>query len=165
MEEVFVRIEDYPKYYVSNLGRVLSLKGKKERFLKVRIGKDGYYYVTLNKKGKKKSFKIHRLVAKTFISNPNNLPCVNHKDENKLNNCVDNLEWCTWQYNSNYGTAKIRWANKNKRRVACYTLSGEFVKEYDGIIDSERDGFKHSTVSAVCKGKRNQHHGYKFAYL
>lgn len=165
MAEVFLRIEDYDDYYVSNLGRVLSLKGKKERFLKARIGKDGYYYVTLNKKGKKKSFKVHRLVAKAFIPNPDNLPCINHKDENKLNNHIDNLEWCTQKYNINYGTAKIRWANKNKRRVACYTLSGEFVKEYTGIIDLEKEGFKHSAVSAVCRGRRIQHHGYKFRYL
>ena len=70
--------------------------------------KTGYLRITLNKNGKYKTFAVHRLVAEAFIPNPNNLPCVNHKDENQFNNDFRNLEWCTYKYNSNYGTIKQR---------------------------------------------------------
>lgn len=112
-------IEGYEgMYQVSNLGRVKSLArviirsdGKpnpvNEKILKHGITK-GYCSVVLCKDGKKKMYKVHRLVAMAFLSNPHNLPEVNHKDENKKNNCVDNLEWCTPKYNTNYGTCSER---------------------------------------------------------
>ena len=89
-------------YQVSNLGRVRSLgndKTRKERILKPKINNKGYLQVILCKNGKVKTFLVHRLVATAFIPNPDNLPVVNHRDENPLNNCVDNLEWCTQKYN------------------------------------------------------------------
>ena len=98
-------------YQVSNLGRVRSLDridgmGRKveEKILKLGNNK-GYQSVFLHKNGKAKIFQVHRLVATAFIPNPDNLPVVNHKDENPSNNCVDNLEWCTQKYNINYGTS------------------------------------------------------------
>jgi hypothetical protein len=109
-------IEGYEGLYeISDVGQVRSLdkiipypNGSK-RLYKGKIIKpaihNGYYAVTLHKNGFKKTLKIHRLVATHFIPNPQNLPCVNHKDENKLNNHVENLEWCTIKYNSNYGNA------------------------------------------------------------
>ena len=122
MREVWKDIKNYEKLYqVSNLGRVKSLsrfhytgRGKnngyvtKEKILKQDISNDYYYQVSLCKNGKKKKVYVHRLVAGTFLKNINNYPCVNHKDENKLNNCVDNLEFCTHYYNNNYGTKKKR---------------------------------------------------------
>jgi hypothetical protein len=95
-------------YQISNLGRVKSLgnlQNRKEKLLKTNI-RNGYYTTYLYKNNKKKSFLCHRLVAEAFIPNPKNLPQVNHKDENKLNNCVNNLEWCTNGYNINYSCAK-----------------------------------------------------------
>ena len=89
MNEEWKPIENYEDlYWVSNLGNVKSKRKDK----KLSINLDGYYVVNLSKNGKTKTFTVHRLVAKTFISNPDNLPQVNHKDENKLNNNVDNLE-------------------------------------------------------------------------
>lgn len=106
-------------YEVSNQGRIKSLpkikRGKnnsivhrKEQLLKPCESEGHYSSVNLHKDGIQKTREIHRLVAETFIPNPSNLPCVNHKDETKRNNCVDNLEWCTAKYNANYGTALAR---------------------------------------------------------
>lgn len=89
-------------YQVSNLGRVKGLKNK--HILKQRLKNNGYCVLTLCKENKPKTYLVHRLVAEAFIPNPNNYPQVNHKDEDKTNNCVDNLEWCTKEYNMNYGT-------------------------------------------------------------
>lgn len=111
-------------YEISNKGRVKSLeriiefqKGSLENIKAKRIQKEkiikgllrnGYYHVQLHNNCKIKTWKIHRLVAIAFIPNPNNYPIINHKDENKLNNCVDNLEWCDYKYNLNYGTSRKR---------------------------------------------------------
>ena len=85
---------------MSNLGNILSLKTNK--LLKANMIANGYFAVQLCKNGKRKSFLVHRIVAEHFINNPNNLPEINHKDENKANNTVNNLEWCTRKYNMNY---------------------------------------------------------------
>ena len=106
MIEIWKDIQNYEGLYqISNQGSIRSLlrSGKCKRYLKPYITSDGYARVILSKNGKLKSHKIHRLVAETFIPNPDNLPQINHKDEHKLNNCVDNLEWCTAKYNINYG--------------------------------------------------------------
>jgi hypothetical protein len=114
MDEIWKPIPGYEGYYeVSNTGKVRSLTrtvimkdGKprpiKGRELKPKIN-NGYPTVNLSKNGTVKTIRIHRLVALTFIPNPDNLPIINHKDENKQNNNVNNLEWCTYEYNNNYG--------------------------------------------------------------
>ena len=91
-------------YMVSNLGRVKSLnyhRTGKERIMKPSDNGHGYLFVVLCKDGKDKNCRINRLVAQAFLPNPDNLPEVNHKDENKYNNCVENLEWCDRSYNVN----------------------------------------------------------------
>lgn len=104
MVEVWKDIEGYEGLYqVSNMGRVKSLI--KGIILKQWTDKDGYRQVGLLKK----TFKVHRLVAKAFIENPDDLPLVNHKDENKANNNITNLEWCTNEYNLSYGTARKKY--------------------------------------------------------
>lgn len=110
MEEIWKDIKGYEGLYqISNLGRVKSLRFNKEMIMKIHIPKNNWYPVIhLRKNGVSKTIKIHRIVAQTFILNPNNLPIVNHKDENKTNNCVDNLEWCSRKYNAIYGTALER---------------------------------------------------------
>lgn len=147
-------------YQVSNLGRVKSLArktnnqyGKKERLMTQKLDKDGYKRVGLNKNGKQIYYGVHRLVAQAFISNPNNYPQINHKDENKSNNKVDNLEWCDGKYNQNYGTINERRTQKLKKKVICITTGEKF----DSIIEaSEKYNIKNkSDISRVCKGKRN----------
>ena len=123
-------IYDYTGLYqVSNLGRVKSLgndKTRKEKILKPKINNNGYLKVGLYKNGKVKIFLVHRLVATAFIPNPDNLPVVNHRDENPSNNSVENLEWCTAKYNINYGTRNERVSEKHTgaknpraRKVIC----------------------------------------------
>lgn len=130
MKEIWKDIPDYEGLYqASNLGNVKVLDRvvnsgiknnktviRKGKLLKKRINQ-GYYEVALSKNNKKRFLKVHRLIAITFIPNLNNLPSVNHKDENKLNNNVNNLEWCTIKYNCNYGNRnfKISLANKGKK--------------------------------------------------
>lgn len=126
MEELWRDIEGYEgRYQVSNLGRIRSLDhyskehvskyGKRYRhlfrgrMLTFSSDADGYLDVYLtDQNGHMSTFRVHRIVATAFIPNPDNLPCVNHKDECKSNNVVDNLEWCTNDYNINYGTRNAR---------------------------------------------------------
>ena len=106
-------------YQVSNTGQVRSLNYRqtgKTKILKQHTDKNGYKKVGLSKNGKVKTYAVHRLVAKAFISNPNNLPYVNHKDENPSNNAVWNLEWCDCSYNTSYGTSRERaWETRRQR--------------------------------------------------
>lgn len=123
--EIWKDIEGYEGLYqVSNYGRVKSLgneASRKEKIRKVRFNNDGYPVIYLHKNGEKKFFLIHRLVAQTFIPNPNNLPEINHKDECKTNSFVENLEWCDRLYNINYGNA-ITKANERRKRTRFFKL-------------------------------------------
>lgn len=127
MEEVWKPVKDYEEYYlVSNLGNIFSLR--KNKILKqVKIGQAEYLGVSLWKDGKEKRVGIHRLVASAFLPNPENLPEVNHKDENNKNNCVDNLEWCSHYYNMTYGTAAIRQAMKRGYDVVGVNENGDII--------------------------------------
>ena len=100
---MIIEVENYPNYSVNDLGEVFN--NKTGRKLKQTI-KKGYCNVYLYNEDGRKFFLVHRLVAQAFIPNPNNYPEINHKDENPLNNCAENLEWCTSKYNNNYGTHK-----------------------------------------------------------
>lgn len=116
--EIWKDIEGYEGLYqVSNFGNVKSLnynRSGKEKILKPQKNKNKYLHISLCKNKNQKTFTIHRLVALAFIPNLHNYPCVNHIDENKENNHVDNLEWCTHEYNMNYGTLKERQSEKRK---------------------------------------------------
>lgn len=108
------------KYQVSNLGRIKSLSYRNTGISKILVPKinKGYYEIGLYLNGIRKMFFVHRLVALTFIPNPNNLPQINHIDEDKTNNCVDNLEWCTQAYNNIYGTRLERVSSSLKNNTA-----------------------------------------------
>ena len=162
MTEVWCTIKGYEsQYQVSDQGRVRSLKFGKERILKPGITTDGYLIVGLCNNGKHKWYSVHRLVAKTFIPNPDNLPEVNHKDEDKENNSVHNLEWCSSKYNANFGTRTQRQAEKLSKPVLQYSLDGEFVKEWPSTSDVERNlGYFHNNISSCCLGKRKSAYNY-----
>lgn len=135
--EKWAEVKGYEGLYeVSNKGRVRSLdrleqlkngvtRKRKGIVLKGRIDRYGYKYVGLSKNKKTTFFKVHRLVAIAFVNNPNNYNIVNHKDEDKTNNCEENLEWCTVLYNANYGTRNSRISQKNKGRQIGRILSEE----------------------------------------
>ena len=170
--EVWKDIDEYEGLYqVSNLGRVKSIGYKKERILKPGRDKDGYLFVSLCKNHKIKYCRIHRLVALTFIPNPNNLPEVNHKDEDKTNNRVKNLEWCDHKYNNNYGTRIQRINEKNtngklSKPVIQYTKTGEFIKEWRSTWDVQRNlGYGQGHISDCCRDKRKSAYGFVWKYI
>lgn len=160
MEEIWRDIPGYlGLYQVSNFGRVLSLITN--RILKFNNAGKGYLQVTLCKDGIQKNYLVHRLVAMTFIQNPNNLPQVNHRNEVKTDNRVENLEWCSCKYNMNYGTARERTAIGHYKPVYCVEL--------DRVFSSEKEVAKELNISAkhiccVCKGRYKTTGGYHFRY-
>lgn len=164
--EVWKDIKDYEGHYqVSNQGRVKSLKRVKEQILKPGRDKDGYLFVILYKNNKMKYCFIHRLVAQSFIPNPQNLPQVNHKNEDKTDNKVDNLEWCDSKYNNNYGTHIQRQAEKLSKPVLQYTKTGEFVREWKSTMDVKRNlGYSQSHISDCCNEKRKSANGFVWRY-
>lgn len=129
-------------YEVSNYGRVR----RNGRILKPWKNRKGYLHVDLSKNGIRRKALIHRLVAQSFIPNPNNYPEINHKDENKTNNAVDNLEWCTREYNNNYSKAKP---------VLQFDKEGNFIREWpSGVKVEEELGIHQQSISWCCLGKR-----------
>lgn len=147
-------------YQVTENGDVWSVR--RNRFLKPYKNQLGYLRVVLSKKGKVKKYSVHRLVAEAFIDNPNNYPCVNHKDENKLNNNVDNLEWCTIRYNNCYNDGQIKRARFKRKKVYQYDLNGNLIKEWESIAECKRNGFKH--CDKVCRGERKSCGGFIWSY-
>lgn len=156
------------KYMVSNKGKIVSLNFKRSGIKKEMSPwlHKGYKLVTLCMNGKTKQIPIHRLVAEAFIPNPNNYPIVNHKDENKLNNCADNLEWCTNEYNITYGTANQRRAEKGKVPILQMTIDGKLVRRFDSAKEAGASlgVLNHSSITSVCKGKQKTAYGYNWRY-
>lgn len=152
-------------YKVSDKGRVKSLKFGKVKILKPVRDTCGYLRVNLCKNGLKKTYYVHHLTAQSFIPNPNNLPEINHRDEDKTNNKVENLEWCTAKYNANFGTRNQRQAEKVSKPVLQFTKSGEFVKGWKSATDVERNlGYSQGNISACCLGKRKSANGFIWKY-
>ena len=177
MTEEWRDIEGYEGLYqVSNTGKVKSLErtiwtGRgcyhtlPERILKADKWGGGYYQVTLFKDGKRDRYKVHRLVAKAFIPNPDNLPCINHKDENKKNNCVQNLEWCTYKYNSNYGTSMERSVSKRRKAVIGINIATGNILKFKSMSEAGRYfGGSNGAVSRCCQGKIKSYKGYIWRY-
>lgn len=158
-EEIWKPISGYEgKYMISNFGRVKSLNYRrtgKEKIMTPGKLRKNYLGVSLTINGKSKTFKVHRLVAEAFIPNTKNLPLVNHKDENTMNNCADNLEWCDNTYNVRYSQAKKVGQFRNNK----------LIKIWDVLTDVEKEGFKKSAVCQCCKGNRIFHHGYQWCYI
>lgn len=158
----FVRpIPNYKNYYASRDGDIFSLKSYmsngKIRILTPFITNLGYHQVTVNGKVKRK----HQLIAQTFIPNPHNYPIINHKDENPSNNCVDNLEWCTYKYNSNYGNAKVG----RSKRVAQIDSSGNIVKIWNSIWEATRGGYVRYLVSDCANGKIKSYRKFIWKFI
>lgn len=168
-------------YQVSNLGRVKSLfritVGKKTKTLNERILKQspdgkGYMMVWLYSNNRRKSAKVHRLVAEAFIPNSESKPQIDHINADKKDNSVENLRWCTCKENfSNPITykknaeSKTGPLNHHSRRVKQYALDGSFIKEWGCINDACRAlGFYHSHISQCCNGKRKKAYGFVWRY-
>ena len=180
--EIWKDIEGYEGLYqASSLGRIRSLDREvrnynrwhiehakliKGRILKQLLDRYDYPRVWLYKSGKTKKFKlVSRLVAETFIPNPNNLPQVNHKDENKTNNRVDNLEWCDANYNSNYGTRKKRVGRKHEKSIYQLDLNGNEIMCWFSVTwAAEGTNTPIAGISQCLTGNRKISGGYMWKY-
>ena len=146
-------------YQISNKGRVKSLNYKrtgKEKILKLSSDTNGYKKITLFKNSKRKTYSIHKLVAEAFLPNPDNLPVVNHKDENKLNNNVENLEWCTQEYNVKYSLSK---------KIICLETNEIFDSSKDVINKMFDSKGSSSTIRDHLRGKTKSAYKYHFKYI
>lgn len=180
--EIWKPIKGYEGVYeVSNFGRVRSLDRKvlfhgtrsafKGRILKTSTSK-GYKILSLAKDGFIRTKSVHRLVAEAFLPNPNNYPQINHKDEDKTNNHVENLEWCTAKYNTSYGNGCImrglnqrNHPNKSKY-TAMYTKNGVFIDLYPSASEASRlTGIKKTLIYKCCNGENKSAKGFVFKYV
>lgn len=153
MEEIWKKIEEHPNYSVSNLGRVRN--DKRDKILKPYLHTDGYLCVELNCK----RYKLHRLVAKAFIPNPDNFLVVNHKDEIKTNCVAENLEWCTQQYNIKYSLPKH--TEITGKKILQIDSNGNIVKEWASISEASR-GL--CVPRHIIFGCCNNNTGFNFKY-
>ncbi|MEE3439923.1 NUMOD4 domain-containing protein [Ruminococcus sp.] len=162
MNEVFLDIPNYEGLYqVSNLGRVR----RNGKILRPFKNEKGYLRIDLYKNGTKRTARVHRLVAHSFIPNPQNLPEINHKDEDKTNNAVGNLEWCDAQYNNNYGTRTKRSAESHQKPILQFDKKGNFIAEYKSTIEaSNKLNISQGNICNCCSGIRKSAGGYIWKY-
>lgn len=158
--------EVFEGYEVSNYGRVRSLNYRghgKIQVLKPRVDRGGYLQIDLRKGGKRKTCRVHRLAAYAFIpnDNPTEKIEVNHVDENKANNHVSNLEWCTREQNCNHGTRTERSVKARSKKVKCVETGEVFESAYEV---ERKTGLTQSGVWACCKGKYKTCGGYHWEY-
>lgn len=177
-------VSGWPRYEVERDGTIRNILTGRE--LKQTKTPTGYPTVELfGDNGRHKRLTVHRLVAIAYVPNPNNYPCVNHKDESRDNNNADNLEWCTHKYNSNYGTAKERarkglerfrrsekckeigrnLGKSNCKPVLQFTRDGAFVAHYESALTAQREiGANNAHIIECCKGKRKTANGFVWKY-
>ena len=172
-KEQWKEINEFPNYEVSNLGRVRSLRRTITtsndrihklggRILKQGTTSRGYKNVTLYNEGGNISKNVHRLVLIAFVPNPKNLPSVNHKNENKQDNRLKNLEWCTQQYNSTYNDVHLR----RSKKLYQYNLDMELLNIWDNAGEAivELPHIFRQGISAVAQGNANTHGGFIWSY-
>ena len=181
VEVVRKPVKGYEGYYeVDQFGRVygcerhIPVDDNGRLYVKPVFGKQmkqalhtkGYKIVSLTRDGRTKTAFVHRLVAEAFLPNPDALPYVNHKDEDKTNNFMDNLEWCTQKYNLNYGKCKESWLKSFVpnfgRKIDVYTKYGVFVKSYNSVVEAEMDGYNKNSIFKCLFGRLDSHHGLVF---
>ena len=173
MEEIWKDVVGFEGLYqVSDLGNVRNYektiwngRHMPQIILATRVCKTGYVDVHLCSNGKHHAKRLHRLVAQAFLPNENDFPEINHKDEDKTNNSLANLEWCNSHYNVNYGTCIKRRSENHKKQIIQKDLSGNFIKSWNGFITVERElGIWASCVRQCCMGRNKTAGGYCWEY-
>ena len=179
MADEFEIWKDIPRYkglyQASNKGRIRRLQRtivnhgtvttKKGAIIRQSCSRKGYKRVRIYFNGNEREEFVHRLVAESFIPNPKKMHLVNHKDEIKDNNSLENLEWCDYAYNNTYGTRTKRSAEKQSIKVIQYTLDGRIVAEYPSINEAARQAkISAGHICHVCKGLRPTAGGFVWAY-
>lgn len=157
---------------VRSIDRFVKSKGNGKRLAKGKIlkqteDKDGYLCICIHDKDKQFPYFVHRLVAETFIPNPENKPCVDHINGDNQNNRVENLRWCTVEENNTFEIARKRKSEAafnradNKKKIIQYTLDGKYIEEFDSSMDIQRiKGFDRSSISRCCLGRQKTSYGY-----
>lgn len=183
--EEWREIPEWERYAASTFGRIASLGApylcgericrRKPQLLTPRLTNQPPFYLTVllsNGEGFRRCFLVHVLVARTFIPNPDNLPFINHKDENPRNNRVENLEWCTQKYNCNYGTHNARMAKTisetayQRKKVVQLSLAGDFISQFVSITKASLSlGVSQSSISRCCRGLNETACGFRWMYL
>lgn len=164
--EGFVNIPDFPNYMINNKGVVIRIyhNNTKWKEVKSNIDNKGYCVVVLRKNNKSFYIKVHRLVGKLFVPNPNNYNIINHIDEDKTNNICTNLEWCTSQYNNTYKSANNKYVLKRKK-VICYDTVDNIITEYKSILDcANRFNVNSGTIMKKINTNSKWHKRYIFKY-
>lgn len=177
MDEIWKPIKGFEyKYEVSNFGRVKTIShtvnfkdGRsyhvKNKMLNPIMTNRGYKVVAFSDGKKKRQYFVHRLVAEAFIPNPNNYPIINHKDENRSNNIVSNLEWCTYKYNTNYGNCKKKISESEIIPVNAYLMNGDYVGQFNSLTDAANKlNVFVQNISKCCKKKIKYTRGYVFRF-
>lgn len=163
--EKWLPIKGYEGLYeISDKGRVKSLysRYKGKSFLKQCAGSRGYLLVTLCRDGRQKTVNVHRLVAEAFLPNPNNLQCVNHKDENRQNNEVSNLEWCTYYHNNTFGDRLTKSALKKGKPVICVETGKIYANGQRAQAETE---INQSSIWRCCNGRQKKAGGFHWSYI
>lgn len=158
---MWIQVPNYLNYEVSDKGEIRNVNTG--RILKLKPNERGYYYTNLSNESKYKTFRIHRLVAELFIPNPENKPEVNHKDGDKSNNSVDNLEWVTRRENKQH--AYKLGLEKPPTPVVQYSLEGNYIQKFDSITQAAFHVSVDTTrIRKVCEGKAKYAKGYVWRY-
>lgn len=170
-------------YMVSSHGRILSL-GRLVRYhtytkmiepciKQQQKGRNGYFSVTFKRNGEKKCISVHRLVAIAFVPNPNNYPCIDHINDNKIDNRAFNLQWCTHKFNNSKEHHRIAESLSQKGKILSsirkpivqLSTNGDLVQIFPSMTDADLNGFKHSAIHRVIHNKLKTHRGFKWMYL
>lgn len=173
MQEIWRSVPGYKGLYeVSNLGGARNPRTGK--LLKLTKSRNGYLYINLCKNNTHKTSSIHRLIGITFPDlvgwtegtrgKPFDELQINHRDKNRTNNHVDNLEWCNAKYNNNYEDHVKKAAIARYKTVYQYTFGGELVREWSSTVECNRNGFNFGHVAACCRGEEKQHKGFLWSY-
>ena len=157
-------VKEYSNYEVNQLGEIRHKK--RQKILKPRSNNGGYQYVNFKINGKNTNFAVHRIVANAFIPNPNGCTEVNHKDYNKKNNCVDNLEWVSSSQNKQHSYLKQENKKSRGKAVNQYTKEGIFLKTFDSVSDSAKElGCCVAAISNCCLGRTKTSQGFRWSFV
>ena len=167
-------IVDFPDYEVSSTGLIRNIK--RQTILKKSTNSYGYKVLSLYKDKKDTSVRVNRIVALSFIPNPENKPCVNHIDGDKANDNVSNLEWCTYSENEIHSVkvlgkkpnkawlGKFNEDNRGSKPIKQLTKDGVLIKTFPSLSEAGRSGFSVGCISQVCNGKKELHKKFKWSF-
>ena len=162
-------IKDFDGYFINELGEVKSTrayKGTKEKILKSSKNQQGYKTISMIKDGKVYTKTLHRLLAITYIPNPNNYPCINHIDGNILNNSLDNLEWCTYGYNEKEAyRLGLKQSRIKRKKVIQIDKNNNIVATFDSLNSVKKLGYSVGNIGEVCIKHRKRAYGYRWEYV